>query len=203
MILLALCALPAGLTALFGLAVGVVPSIVGHTEPLWMLAGFEAVVLFAAFIGLMTAMGRVPDGQALAAALVSLTLVVAAVLASISANHTVAGFGLRPIVLGRVGLGGLAGLAAILLALKSTRDAIRLVVGGVLLAPPVAVVGLFMLGRAEPILSRLDGLGPVVGLVVWIVLGVLALAALAAGGHLVITAFEPGDPQKPVHPRPE
>jgi hypothetical protein len=188
---------------MFGLAVGVFPSIVGHTEPLWMLAGFEAVVLFAAVIGLMTAIGRITEGQTLSAAMVAMTLVVAAVLASISANHTVAGFRLRPIVLGRVGLGGLAGLAAILLALRSSRDAVRLAVGGSLVAPPAVVAGLFVLGRAEPILSLLDGLGPVTGLSVWIVIGLAALAAIAAGGHLVITAFEPVDPPKPPSPRTE
>lgn len=164
----------------------------GGDDPLWMLAAFEAITAFSAVMLGMLALGKFKQGPAITAGFAALTILVGALLGSISANNAIGDYQLRPHVIARVALAGLVGIGTLMLAIRSVRALIRFVIGGALVAPVLAALGLFLLGRLGGIFAKFDGLHPAVSLVVAILAGFAALAAVSAGGHLVIAAFEPG-----------
>lgn len=190
--------------ACVGALIALKPGLVGGTEPAWMLAVFELISAFTAAVLALLALGRFKQGPAITAAFAALAIAVGAVLGAISANNAIGDHPLKPHVIARVAAALLVAAAAIMLSIRSVSAMLRLIVGAAFVFPVVALLGLFLLGKLGKVLGAFDGLHPAVSLVAAILAGVAALAAVSAGGHLVIAAFEPptADP-KPAAPKAE
>ncbi|MEO1585594.1 MAG: hypothetical protein AAFR96_13620 [Planctomycetota bacterium] len=192
---------PLALSALVGLVVALKPSILGGSQPLFMLAIFEAITALSGITLILLALGRYREGPALTAGLAAFAVAVGAVLGSVSTNNQIGSLDLRPLVIARLAAAAGIGIGGLALSLRSAASLIRLVVGAMLVVPVVAALGLFLLGRLAGIIDRFDALHPAVSLSAAIAAGIAALVAVSAGGHLIIRAFEP-DPRDPAAPKP-
>ncbi|MEL7484130.1 MAG: hypothetical protein AAFN41_07225 [Planctomycetota bacterium] len=190
--------------ALIGMAVALRPQLLGGTEPASMLAGFEAINAVAAVLVGMLAMGRFREGPAITAGFAALAVAVGALLGSVSANNAIGETSLTPYMIARLILAAVIGIATLMLSLRSTSATIKLIIGTALVAPVMVGLGLFALGRLGGVLDQFTGLHPAVSLIAAIIAGFAALVAVAAGGHLVIAAFEAQvGPKKPAAATPQ
>lgn len=182
---------PLALSAVVGLFVALKPSILGGSQPLFMLAIFEAITAFSGVTLILLALGRYREGPALTAGLAAFAVAVGAVLGSVSTNNQIGTLDLRPLAIARLAAAAGIGVGALALSLRSVASLIRLVVGTLLVVPVIAALGLFLLGKLAGIIDRFDALHPAVSLSAAIAAGIAAVVAVSAGGHLIIRAFEP------------
>ena len=179
-----------GLSAAFGLVVGVAPGLFGIEGPLWMFAGFELVVLTSAAFAVLLAFGRPRDGQALTAGCLAVAVAVSAVLQLTITNRELGGVSLVPFALGRLVIAAVFAAAACLAVIRTRRALTRLVLG-LLIASPIVALG-------APIAAKRIGINlPDLGAALGGVFGSLGPAAsllgiisIALSGHLLITAFD-------------
>ncbi len=191
-LLLGVLGAPLAIWALLGFVIALRPSLIGGTEPIWMLAGFEAITATSAVILVVLALGRFREGPAITAGFAALAVAVGAILGSVSSNNVIGTHSLIPFVIAREIVALVIGLAALMLSMRSLAALLKLAVGAALVLPIIAALGLFLLGKLGGVLSSFEDLHPAVSLSAAIVAGFAALTAIAAGGHLVITAFEIG-----------
>ncbi|MEL6498261.1 MAG: hypothetical protein AAFZ67_12490 [Planctomycetota bacterium] len=178
------------LWSLAGLTVALRPQLLGGAQPAWMLAGFEIINAVAAVLIGMLALGRFREGPAITAAFAALAVAVGAMLGSVSANNVIGETSLIPYMIARLILAAIIAIPALLLAIHSLFATIKLVIGGALVTPVAAGLGLFVLGKLGGVLSVFDTLHPAMSLIAAILAGLAGLVAVSAGGHLIIAAFE-------------
>ncbi len=155
-----------------------------------MLAGFEAINAAAAVLIGLLALGRFREGPAITAAFAALTVAVGALLGAVSSNNAIGDTSLIPHMIARLVLAAVIAVPALMLAIQSIGATLKLIIGAALVAPVMAGLGLFLLGRLGGLLSQFDGMHPALSLVAAIVAGFAALVAVSAGGHFIIAAFE-------------
>jgi hypothetical protein len=178
--------------ALGGLAVAI-PLFVQDQKPVFMLFGFEAVVVVAATLGVLFGLGRFGDGPGLAMACISATVLVASALGWLSANRALAGHSITPVLGFRVLAAFLLGGLGAVCVLSRHGRSWRLAAWGIGLGLPCIAAALAGANggsrRAiEGALGRAGALGTVGGILAVLVLGAL----LCASVHLIIRAFELG-----------
>ncbi|MGP1272837.1 MAG: hypothetical protein ACTS22_05845 [Phycisphaerales bacterium] len=191
----AVCAL----SAAAGLVVGLVPSLAGVQQPLWMFAGFEVVVLVASVFGVLLALGTIRRGWAIAAACIAGAIGVSSILQLvISSNNQLGSVSLMPFAAGRLAVSVVVVAAACLMVLRTRQAWIRLGSGLVLAAPIAAIVvpigarrvGIPLPDVASMLANTLGGIGPAASLMLTLLGGLLGIILVSASGHLLITAFD-------------
>ncbi|MEM8758616.1 MAG: hypothetical protein AAGF47_12655 [Planctomycetota bacterium] len=211
LVLLAVAGLTAALST-FGVVVGLFPGLFGITEPMWILAGFEGVILIAAIFSGLAGLGWFRDGQPITLGCCAATIAICAVLGSLSLNNTVGDVSLAPFLAARLIAATLIGLAVLPLTLTTASQWLKLAIGAIVLSP-VAVLSapivLTRIGMQVPdllggVTAALDRAGPAVALFATLLGGLLGIVAISVGGHLIITAFDRAAPAtKPDGPESE
>lgn len=176
---------------------GVAAALFAISSPIWGMLSFEVVILVASALALLTGLGRFKVGFGMSCAVLGATIAAAAVLGTLDARTNLSAAGsplarfVTPVLLVRVAFGaGLAGLGGIAVLARRPAEWKRLILGAALTAP-VAIVGLALVtGRLSGVLSARTGGAEFLRLSALFFGGVLAIALLSAGGHLLITAFE-------------
>lgn len=169
------------------------PAISAGSQVSWPLVGFEAVVALAAVMGVLFGVGRYAQAPGLALACVAGTIFVGSGLAWQASGRTLVGHSLTPLLLARVGSAALLGLCACVCVLGRDPRSWRTAALGAALACPGSLLALSLasdVGRRtlEGALGRIPALQTTIEIAGAIVLG----AMFAAGGHLLIRAFEMG-----------
>lgn len=160
-----------------------------HTS--WPFVAFEAVVAVAAVIGVFFGIGRYSEGPGLALACVTGTVLLGSLLGWQASGRTLLGHSLKGLVAARVGAALiLAGLACATVLMRNRRAQRQAALGAAFLLPPILVGLAAMTDPGRHAIDAVMGHSPVQRLLVGIVGGLALGGSLAAGGHLVIRAFE-------------
>jgi hypothetical protein len=182
-----------GICGLMGLS-AVVVFIAGalHAPPAWFLLMFEAAIAVAAVMGVLTARGRFAMGPALALVCVTGCFLVGSYLSYLGAGKRLYRLDLTPLVAARLILSLMRGgtAAGIVLARKPGRSLPLFARGAA-----CAIVVVAMLGATWLLRGRLAALPGLVAGALAIVGFVVFTGFLAAGVHLLISAFETGRPE--------
>lgn len=157
------------------------------------MVGFETVVAVAGVLGVLIGKGRFREGPGLALACVAGTVLMASAMGWLSANRTVGGYSITPVLGLRVLAAAVIGLAGAYCVLSRDPRAWKPAMWGFLTGVPVVLaVGAGMGGSSrraiEGALGSMGAVGAVVGVVGLVFLGV----CLCASVHLVVKAFEMG-----------
>lgn len=157
-----------------------------------LLAGFELLTLLAGATAVLIGIRPRQEGFGLAGLCIAGGIMVAAVLGSIILQNAGSGVpSLRSYVLLRLIGVALIVVQTSLVMLGARVDCWkRLVLGGGLLLPLVALGGLVASGRIGKLTEMLSGTGPVMGMILWTLLSVVLGILTIAGGHILIRAFE-------------
>ncbi|MEM1071279.1 MAG: hypothetical protein AAGB48_04425 [Planctomycetota bacterium] len=199
------------LTGLAGLTWTLFATAFGASAPLWMAAGYEAVISVSAFFGVLVGLGRFRGQEPITLGCAAVGIALSAVIESVSNKHELNGLSLMPFLLGRVGIGGLLGLAVLAGCFQAVWQWQRFI-GGLLVLSPIAVLagptvlrpaGIRLPNPAGAITSFLDQIGPAGALFAVLAGGLLGVILLSAGGHLVLTAFESDKRTKPADEQAE
>lgn len=176
---------------------GVVVAVFAIGSPIWGMLSFEVVILVASALALLTGLGKFSDGFGLACATLGGCIAAAALLGSIDAytNLDAAGSAFAklvvPVLLARVGLGGLLAVCGGIAVLARRPAEWKRFFLGLVFTLPVLGVGLAAAtGKLKAVIGATGGSGSILGLSIMLFGGVLAIALLSVGGHLLITAFE-------------
>ncbi|MGQ0627665.1 MAG: hypothetical protein ACT4PL_06135 [Phycisphaerales bacterium] len=157
--------------------------------PVWSMIGFELVAMLAGWFAFRASWREQAEGRALTLLCAAGCTAVGAYLGSLAAAGQVMEIGLKPFVLGRIGLGaGLAALAAVEVLRHEPGPAFRRLLLAALLLAPAAVLGFcvyrgvglgwFAAMTAPSRIATMIGGGVVVG------------GLFCAGVHLIIRAFQ-------------
>lgn len=184
-------------TLLSALAMAITAAVLPR-HPVWVLTGFEAVIVAAGAIGLLGMNGRFDQGQGLYLTCIAGVLFVAGFLPFLGTRHGIAFGGGPPDttlpfawMLARLALASAFGLIAAYAVLRRSAQAAaflyRALIAGVVLA---ALAAPFALARGMP--SWLSPTGRPVMYAALAVYAIVALIGVCAFGHFVIRAFESG-----------
>lgn len=176
---------------------GVAAALFAISSPIWGMLSFEVVLLIASAMAVLTGLGRFNFGFGMACAVLGATIAAAAVLGTLDARTNLSAAGsplarfVTPALLVRLVFGmGLAGLGGVAVLSRRPSEWKRLFLG-IALTAPVGLFGLaFVTGRLGGLMSAREGGGEFLRLAALFFGGVIAIALLSAGGHLLITAFE-------------
>jgi hypothetical protein len=181
-------------SAVVGAALALVAPLIS-TQPhsSWVLASFEVVTIAAAATGVLFGLGHFREAPGLALACVAGTILVSSTLGWAGSAKVFLGHSLTPYLLGRA-------LASVALALLGAacvlgRDprAWRWAVTGAVLAAPALLVGAAALtSTGSRYLGVALGASPIQRTTVVVLGGLVLGSLLAAGGHMLIRAFELG-----------
>jgi hypothetical protein len=194
------------LGALFALsALMMAPAaLLAGAKPAFQLFGFEIVTLIGGLMAIWLARGRAPEGFGLAVLGIAGAAGAGAVLSymSVTGKHdflhpsgVLGKIPLWPWFLLRVGGSGvLVATAALAVMLRRPASLLVLTKGLIVLAPALVMAGYvaLMVKNGRTPFGELKGIVAVAATTGALFAGVLVVAALAIGGHLVIRAFEMG-----------
>lgn len=165
-------------------------------EPVWFLAGFEFVVLFAGAAALGRWLWVRERAGALEIACFAGSIALGTALGYLAVKGRLGDHSLMPLAVVRLAGVGVMGVAAVLAGLSGSRQGWRMFLAGMGVGVPLAVGGLAALrfsGAVSNALASLGGFGSFfVGVLALGVVG--GLACLAA--HLVIRSFEVASAQR-------
>lgn len=163
-------------------------------QPLWGTLSFEAILLVTGLLAVLLGRGRFAPGFGMAAGVLGACAIGATVLGYVDAlpnlARTWAASVLRPATALRVALGmALLTCAAADVLRRDLAQAKRFLMGLIVLAP-VAVVGAAAnFGKLAFLTNSAEGNAELLRVGSLFILGVIGIALVSAGGHLVITAF--------------
>jgi hypothetical protein len=164
----------------------------------WVLAGFEVVTIVAAVFGVQVGLGRYSEAPGLALACAAGTVLVASTLAWQGSARNYMGVSLTPFLLARAVASMALGFVGAACVLRRDPRSWRWAIIGAAMAAPAGFVALAMVSdRGWRLLDTLMGTSPVQRLAVGTLGAVTVGALLAAGGHMVIRAFELGRRDEP------
>ncbi len=173
---------------------GLFASLQAAGQPLWGMLSFEVVLLVTGFLAVLLGLGRFSPGFGMGSAVLGATAIGAAVLGFVDARSNLGttwasslvspGAGLR-IALGLMLIA--AGAADVLR--RDTRQIRRIILGVLVLSPVVAAAVLAKLDLLGFLLNGAQGNAELIRVAAVFLLGILGIALVSAGGHLLITAF--------------
>lgn len=167
----------------------------------WILIGFELVVIVAAVIGILLALGRLPEGQGLAILCVAGTFPFAAFCSwlSLAPTHELVlnpdkpGVSLTTWAMARAGAGTLLGLIAAFAVLRRQPGrSIGYLLRAALAIAPVAILAAIMKLAPGILRSAADALPDWLGAAIAVIGALLALVLISISAHCVIRSFEAG-----------
>lgn len=183
--------------ALSAAAMAVVALVVTE-RPVWMLFGFEVVVMLAGVFAVLFARGRHHEAQGLTLLCIAGSVFAGSVLGWLSVNGALqvknsdVPVSLKLWLLARVGCAGVYAVAAAALVLVRRRESRPFLVRALLTgAPLVLAAGGLALARTQ-ISSLAGSVHPVVSIFVACVLGLVGIALASICGHCIIRAFQIG-----------
>ncbi len=163
-------------------------------KPAWALTGFEVVVAFSSFFGLMVFAGRVRQAPALAVLCVAGATLVGSVLGYLAVKVSLAHLPLKPWLAARLGVVGLLTLCAIVIALGSNRQAWNVLVKAALFAVPLAGVALwYRLAHLAPLDTPMPGFKDALRLAAIAGVATTCAVCVCAVTHLSVRAFAIAD----------
>jgi hypothetical protein len=169
------------------------PLVVAGEQPRWAMFGFEVVCLVAAVLGVLTSLGKFEAGPGLALACVAGTILVASVLGWQAAGRQMGGVALWPVLGARVAATVVLAIAGAWAVLTRRPGAVATAMRGALLIAPVAVGALAIVHPAgRRMVGSVLGASPAVEFLAVSIGFLIATVLLAAGGHLIVRAFEMG-----------
>lgn len=180
------------LLSLLTLPTAIAGCVMGFLAGNYFVAALEVCVILAAGMGVPIGLGRFNRGPAIAVACVAGGVATPTVLSGLAQVGPLMGVEVRPWILARlaVGLIILAMAAVVLMARRPARS-IALAVRGVALGAPVVIfAGAWW--KAPAFRDALDALHPLVGGVLWAVIGLVGLILVSVSGHCLIRALEVG-----------
>jgi hypothetical protein len=181
-------------SAVVGAALALLAPVVspsGHV--VWVLAGFEVVTIVAAVLGVLLGLGRFAEGPGLALACVSGTILVASTLAWQGSAKNFLGVSLTPFLMARAAAAmALALIGAACVLGRDPRAWRWALTGAALAAPAVLVAGSMVTDKGQRLLALALGSSAVQQIAVGVIGGVAIAGLFAAGGHMLIRAFELG-----------
>jgi hypothetical protein len=167
----------------------------------WILIGFEAVVIVASIIGILFALGRVPEGQGLALLCVAGTFPFAAFCTwlSLAPTHELVlnpdkpGVSLSTWAVARGGAGALLALIAAYAVLRrQPMVSIGYLIRAALAIAPVILIG-GLIKLAPAVVQKVtDVLPDWLAAVIAVIAGLVALVLISVSAHCVIRSFEAG-----------
>jgi len=170
-------------------------------KPLWLIVGFECVVVVASILGLQFSRGAYRLGQGMALACIAASILIATLLSYLSVQGRFqvrgqdAAVSLKLWLFARVGAAALLGLfgayAVLIRNPKSWHYLLRSVLTGV----PVLLAlagGYVFRGRISGVLSTLSGWTAALAAIIAIIAGLLIVVLISASVHCLIRAFEVG-----------
>ncbi|CAG0955541.1 hypothetical protein PHYC_00443 [Phycisphaerales bacterium] len=166
-------------------------------QPVWVLTGFEVVVLVAGVMGVLGLRGRFDEGQALHLACIAGVLFVGGFLSYLGTRQGIVfqegkpPSSTFPWMLGRLGLAGVYGAIAAYAVLRRSAQARAFMVRAVIAGAALAVLAApFVFSRGMP--GWLSPTGKPVMYAALALYGLAALVGVCAFGHCLIRAFECG-----------
>lgn len=167
------------------------------SKPIWILLGFELVVMVGAAIGVSIGLGRFREGQGLAAICVGGTVAVASFLAwlttsKISLPMPSAPTIIRMYLLTRLAVGLWFALLAAFMVLTRSRESWKFIRGAIVTGVPLVlllVAAVKFQGQFQTWLSSTSG---AVQTFVALGLFVVSCTLVSLCGHFIIRAFEMG-----------
>jgi hypothetical protein len=175
-----------------GLSIGL-PLVMAGEQPRWAMFGFELVCLVAAVLGVLAGRGAFAAGPGLALACIAGTILVASGLGWQSAGRQMGGVALWPLLLARAAAAAVLAGAGAWAVLSRRPGAVRLAALGALLVLPVAIgAAATMAPAGKRLIGAVTGGSAAMEFAVVALAFLIATALLAAGGHLIIRAFEMG-----------
>jgi len=163
-------------------------------QPLWGTLSFEAVLLVTGFLAILLGMGRFSPGFGMAAGVLGATAMGATVLGYVDARpnlaQTWAASMLKPVVVARLLLAmALLTCAASDVLRRDLAQLKRFIIGLVVLAPVLMAAAAANFGMLGFLTNATEGTAELLRVGSLFILGVVGIALVSAGGHLVITAF--------------
>jgi hypothetical protein len=185
-----------GATALHTLSMAAF-ALLAISKPIWILLGFEVVVLVAAVIGIQIGRGRFREGQGLSAICVAGTIAVSSFLAWLTTSKIAmpmpsAPTIIRMYILTRLAVGVWFAMLAAYVVLSRNRESLKFVRDAVLTGVPLVMIlgGLVKFqSQFEAWLSSTPG---AIQTLVLLALFTLCCTLISLCGHSVIRAFEMG-----------
>lgn len=169
----------------------VVLAIAVPPKPLWMVAALEVVVALTCVVAIPLARGGYREGPGLALACVAGAVFMCSALGYFSAQGVVGTVSLKPWIAARVALAGLLGASAAMTVLIRNPKSWGVLVKGVLLGlPPAVMAGLIVLGKAGALMKSNEGAAETIRIGAIMVGGVIMGGLFCASVHFVIRAFE-------------
>lgn len=170
-------------------------------KPLWLLIGFESVVIVSMVVGLLGVVGSSASqtrGQALGLASLAFTLFLAGVLGYFSINglFQLKGegqyVGMKPWLGGRLAAAALLGLiASYIVFARNSKSWSYLVKAACAGAPVVIALGVTFVFRGQ-VRSMIDAVPSWIPILIACFAGLIGVALSAACGHFLIRAYEMG-----------
>jgi len=168
----------------------------GHV--VWVMAGFELVTAVAALFGVLLGLGRYSEAPGLSLACIAGTVVVASVLAWQGSARNYLGVSLSPFLLARIAASGaLALIGAACVLGRDPRSWRWALIGAAMAAPAALVAAAMVTDGGSRLLGALLGTSSIQRVLVGSIGGVTIGALFAAGGHMMIRAFELGRRDEP------
>lgn len=192
------CTVLSGLALAATVAPGVWLTGIHSTPVLWFACGFELMVLGAAVIAVLAGIGRFRQAWGLALACAAGTILVAAVFGrvQVTANfgpHPVYGPWIIRIFLLRLALCGTLALLASVAVFSRNPRSWGAFARACLVLLPVAAVGVWFVAKGAPGAGANPSPGAdAVRILVVCLGGLIVIALVSVGGHLIIRAFEHG-----------
>jgi hypothetical protein len=183
-------ALSAGAMAVVSLAVA--------ARPVWILFGFEVVVMLAGVIAVLFARGKFHEAQGMTLLCIAGTVFAGSVLGWLSVNgalqvkNTDVPVSLKMWLLARLGCAGVFALAAAGVVLTRRRESRPYLVRAVLTGTPLVLIGAGIMLTRHQLAAMAAGVHPVVSIFVVCILGLVGIALASISGHCLIRAFEVG-----------
>lgn len=184
-------------------------AVIAGPKPDFQMLGFEVVALAAGLMAVWMARGGGSEGFGLGVLGIAGAVGTGCVLAYLSATQKYdiispsGKLGKLPlwpwVYLRLLSAGALVGVAALSVLMRNRKSFVVLLKGIALLVPALAVMGytLLMLKNGRNPLGELKGLMAVLASTGVLIGGIAIIAMLAAGGHLIIRAFEMGRGVRP------
>jgi uncharacterized membrane protein YozB (DUF420 family) len=163
-------------------------------QPLWGMLSFEIVLFVTGFLAVLLGFGRFSPGFGMGSAVLGATALGAAVLGFVDAKSnlgaTWAHAMVKPGAMLRIALGLVliaAGAADVLR--RDLRQIRRIILAALVLSPVGLAVVLAKLGLLGFLLNGAQGNAELIRVGAVFLLGIIGIALVSAGGHLLITAF--------------